>query len=433
MPTSTNEMSDREEIDRVRLNEGDLSPALADAAHHPIPTDAPGIRDRPYMLITPVWGDSFTRSFVSITLPSQLAEGNLGAFAKDEVEYVIVTTAQDEETIRSSESFRKLQDVAAATFIRHQPLDDETNYERLTRTMNLALRRIEGEKSVFFLTADDFFSDGLLGYARERLVQGSRAVIVPTLRVNQAGFNAHLWSLRASTLKPRALVRAIMQHEHPLLMSVVINCASQTMHELPSQTLVRLKDGYLGRWNVMHPLAVKVAPPVPDISSTVDWNYPALVSRNAGDIEIIRDSDHGLVASPTQLGYSQDYSIDHGATPRARTRNLIEWVNSGWPLNFHTLQASDFVRIHADEIGPEWRDAEAELDEICGPYLDYVRKRALVFPDSLRGSNGELLSPAVRSGEISVRLRRALRIGFKRGRARLKGLIRGALRRLRVG
>jgi len=299
--------------------------------------------------------------------------------------------------------------------------------------MNLALRRIEGEKSVFFLTADDFFSDGLLGYARERLVQGSRAVIVPTLRVNQAGFNAHLWSLRASTLKPRALVRAIMQHEHPLLMSVVINCASQTMHELPSQTLVRLKDGYLGRWNVMHPLAVKVAPPVPDISSTVDWNYPALVSRNAGDIEIIRDSDHGLVASPTQLGYSQDYSIDHGATPRARTRNLIEWVNSGWPLNFHTLQASDFVRIHADEIGPEWRDAEAELDEICGPYLDYVRKRALVFPDSLRGSNGELLSPAVRSGEISVRLRRALRIGFKRGRARLKGLIRGALRRLRVG
>jgi hypothetical protein len=433
MPTTTNGLSAREDVSRIRLQNEEQVPVIVDTAHPPIPTHVPDIRDRPYMLITPVWGDTFSRTFVSVTLPSQLAEGNLGAFAKDEVEYVIVTTAQDEETIRSSEAFRKLQDIAAVSFIRHEPIDEETNYERLTRTMNLALRQIRGEKSVFFLTADDFFADGLLGYARERLMQGSRAVIVPTLRVNQAGFNAHLWSLRASTLKPRELVSAIMQHEHPLVMSVVINCASQTMHELPSQTLVRLKDGYLGRWNVMHPLAVKVAPPVPDIKSTVDWNYPALVSRNARDIVIIRDSDHGLIASPTELGYSQDYSIDQGATPQRRTRNLIEWVNSGWPLNFHTLQASDFVRIHAGDIGPEWRDAEIALDEICGPYLEYVRKRALVFPDSLRGSNGELLSPAVRSSELSVRLRRAFRLGLKKGRAKLKGYIRGALTRLRIG
>jgi hypothetical protein len=385
--------------------------------------------DRPYMFITPVWGESYTDTFINITLPSQLAEGNLGAFVKDEVEYVIATTAHDEEKIKSSSSFRKLQEIAAVSFVRHQALNNETNYQRQTRAMNLALRRITSEKSVFFLTADDFFADGLFAYARDRLVKGSRAVIVPTLRVNQAGLNAHLWSLRASTLKPRDLVRAIIQHEHPMLMSVIVNCPSRTMHELPSQTLVRLKDGYLGRWNVMHPLAVKVAPPVPDIDVTVDWNYPALVSRTANDIDIIRDSDLGFIASPTEINYSQDYPIERGATPRARTRNLIEWVNMKWPLNFHVLQASDFVRIHAGEIGPEWRDAENELDRVCGPYLAYIKERTPVLPENLRGSSLELLSPAVRF-KRTIQMRRALRIGLKRGPARLKGFVKGVVRRV---
>ena len=408
-----------------------VSSIMTDAVESAAPMQIAGSPDRPYVFVTPVWGQSFTRTFLDITLPSQLSEGNLGAFAEGEIEYVIVTTAQDEGTIRSSDIFRKLQDIAAVSFIQHQALDNETSYQRLTRAMNLALRRIRKEKAVFFLTADDFFADGLFGYARERLIQGARAVIVPTLRTNQAGFNAHLWALGVSTLKPRALVSAIMQHEHPLLMSVVVNCPSRTMHELASQTLVRLKGGYLGRWNVMHPLAVKVAPPVPDIERTVDWNYPALVSRNADDIEIIRDSDHGFIASPTEMSYTQDYPIESGATPGARTRRLIEWVNTSWPLRFHVLQGSDFVRIHAEDIGPEWRDAEVELDRVCGPYLDYVRTHARVLPDSLRGSNLDLLSPAVASSQLSVRMQRRLRLGVKYGRARLKVRVRGLVRRLR--
>lgn len=398
------------------------------------PLAAPGLDEstrRPFMFVTPVWGESFVAGFISVTLPSLLSEGNLGAFGPAEVEYAIVTTAEDEEAIRASASFRQLERIAVVSFIRHHVLKGETSYERLTRTMNLALRTVESQTSVFFVTADDFFSDGLLGYARQRLMEGARAVIVPTLRVNQAGFNAHLWSLGTSSLKPRELVAAILQHEHPLLMSVVINCASQIVHELPSQTVYRLKDGYVGRWNVMHPLAVKVAPPVPLIASTVDWNYPALVSRNVHDIEIIRDSDLGLIASPTAMGYSQDYEIEYGATSQKRLRNLIEWLNTGWPLNFHMVQASDFVRIHSGEIGPEWREAEVELDKICGPYLAYAKRRALVFPESLRGSNSQLTSPAVRAVENSVRFRRNFRRGLKAIRSHLKSLVRKAIKAAR--
>jgi hypothetical protein len=372
------------------------------------------------LFITPVWGEPYVSTFINVTLPSQLSEGNLGAFAKDEIEYAIATTANDELKIRSSDAFRKLQEIAVVSFIRNQALNNETNYQRQTRAMNVALRRIESEKVVFFLTADDFFADGLFGYARERLIEGARAIVVPTLRVNQAGFNAHLQGLGVSHLKPRELVRAVMQHEHPLLMSVTINCPSRKIHVLPSQTLARLEDGYLGRWNVMHPLAVKVAPPVPDIAITVDWNYPALVSRNAEDIEIIRDSDRGFIASPTQLSYSQDYPIEEGASPSARIRNLIEWVNIRWALNFHILQASDFVRIHAADFGPEWKQAEIELDKICGPYLAYVKSRTHILPARLRGSNLDLLSFAVSSASRGVQIRRSIRLSLKHTQTSLK-------------
>jgi hypothetical protein len=394
------------------------------------PAPAVESQDRPYMLITPVWGEPYVSIFINITLPSQLSQRNLGAFAKDELEYVIATTAQDEAKIRSSAAFRKLQELAAVSFIRHQAMGNETNYERQTRAMNIALKRVGSERNVFFLTADDFYADGLFGYARERLAQGIRAVMVPTLRVNQAGFNAHLQALKVTSLEPRELVRAVMLHEHPLLMSVIINCPSQTIHELPSQTLVRLKDGYLGRWNVMHPLAVKVAPPVPSIDVTVDWNYPALIARNAADIEIIRDSDHGFIASLTEINYSQHYPIEHQARRRDRIRNLIEWVNMKWALNFHMLQASDYVRIHAGDIGPEWRQAEVELDEVCAPYLLHVKENAPVFPETLQGSNLDLLSLAVGSGQRSVQFRRAMRLGLKRGPAFFGRYMVGELRRL---
>ncbi|WP_407174529.1 hypothetical protein [Bradyrhizobium sp. STM 3562] len=394
------------------------------------PTQRADRYSRPYTFITPVWGEPYVDTYVHVTLPSQLSEGNLGAFASGEVEYVIVTTAHDERRIRSSDAFAKLQKIASVSFIRHQAINGETSYQRQTRAANLALRRIVKETAAFFLTADDFFADGLFGYARKRLSEGARAVIVPTLRATQAGFNAYLQASGVSSLKPRELVRAIMQHEHPLLTSVVINCPSRVWHELPSQTLVRLKDGYVGRWNVMHPLAVKVAPPVADIESTWDWNYPALVARNADDIEIIRDSDCGFICSPTEMNYSQDYPILRGATRRIRIRTLIEWISINWGLNFHLLQTSDYVRLHAGDIGPEWKAAEVELDKVCGPYIAFVKKRAARQPENLRNSNVDLLSRPFAGTQRFILWRRAARISIRSARSSVKNRILTLLRRV---
>src|SRR3954471_10452543 len=98
------------------------------------PLAAPGLDEstrRPFMFVTPVWGESFVAGFISVTLPSLLSEGNLGAFGPAEVEYAIVTTAEDEEAIRASASFRQLERIAVVSFIRHHVLKGETSYERL--------------------------------------------------------------------------------------------------------------------------------------------------------------------------------------------------------------------------------------------------------------------------------------------------------------
>jgi hypothetical protein len=163
---------------------------------------------------------------------------------------------------------------------------------------------------------------------------------------------------------------------------------------------------------------------------TWDWNYPALAARNLQDIEIIRDSDRGFICSPTEMSYSQDYPILRGATHKKRIRNLIEWVNINWPLNLHLLQASDFVRLHAEEIGPEWKAAEQELDQVCGPYLCYVRKREPTLPGNLKDSEIALLSRPIKSAERSVLWRRAARIGLRRVKAKGRSIVLGGLRRI---
>jgi hypothetical protein len=96
----------------IRFKANGSSPIKTAQPELSVPASALVPLDRPYMCITPVWGEPYTSTFINITLPSQLAEGNLGSFAKDEVEYVIATTAHDENKIRLSDSFRRLQDIA---------------------------------------------------------------------------------------------------------------------------------------------------------------------------------------------------------------------------------------------------------------------------------------------------------------------------------
>lgn len=386
---------------------------------------------RAYHFITPLWGLSYARDFLAITLPSELAQGNLGAFQRDEAGYTIVTTLDVQRLIEASPEYEALEAMMPVEFIIHGAKPGEHAYERMTRAYNLALMRVQQPQTCFFLTADDFYSNGLFTTARTVMDGGKRAVMVPTMRVVRDSFRGDIQVNGTYDLGGRELVGLILRHEHPLSTACVINERRQTVHRLPACTLYRMDNGYVGRWNVMHPLAIKLPAHPRRIDATIDWNYPVLALSNPSELYVLRDSDDGIIASLSPYTYSQSEPIRTSGGRRRRVRNLKDWVNLGWTLNFHLVQMDEPVYLHVgDRQGPEWDRGIAAVDSIWGPFRRYIQRHRVEIPERTRGSGVELLTQAVkpqRAGKVvrlaPVAARRLLRKLWRRA-------YRGASRRL---
>src|ERR1700730_10693872 len=66
-------------------------------------------RPNGYFFLTPVWGDTFTRLYIDVVIPSQLAPGNLDVFQNEQnCRYIIYTRPQDAKVIGSSPIFKQL-------------------------------------------------------------------------------------------------------------------------------------------------------------------------------------------------------------------------------------------------------------------------------------------------------------------------------------
>jgi hypothetical protein len=146
----------------------------------------------------------------------------------------------------------------------------------------------------------------------------------------------------------------------------------------------------------MHPLAVKVPGNPRPISATVDWNYPALNVSHADDVYIIRDSDDGVIASLSPYTYAQNEQITFNATRRRRIRNLKEWVNVEWALNFHVLQMSEPVYFHMGSKGSEWEEGLRAVDAVWKPFRHYIDSHRSQLPEATIGYSLDLLTRAVK-------------------------------------
>ncbi|WP_224005475.1 hypothetical protein [Aureimonas sp. SA4125] len=356
--------------------------------------------------LTPIWGMAYVERYLSVTLPSQLSKGNLQAYADEPAVYTIVTQAPEMEAIKASPHFKTLKALMPVEFVMHEPLDSEHAYVRMTRCYNIGLSHHRGRSACFFLTADDYYSASLFSMAKKAVASGKRVVMVPTIRVVAESFEAELLSNDEIHLEAPDVVGMMLRHEHPMITACVVNNLNRDYHELPSQTIYRLPNGYIGRWNVMHPLVVVLPTNPKPIRSTVDWNYPALYVSKAADIHIVRDSDHGAIASLTEWHYDQDRPVRRNAARWRRVRNLKDWIDTGWPINFHLLQMDEPVHIHAGPRDPGADAGMRAVDAVWKPFRRYVVKHETFLPPATKGFTLYLLTPAVQASKVGLFFRR---------------------------
>ncbi len=327
-------------------------------------------------IVVPVWGKEFTNIFVDFALRSQLESGLIEFDARENIEYVIVADAVSAATIRASKYFAALDAVCKVNVIRADNLVGLPSYHRLTESYNIALLQAVIGDLYIFITADCFFSREVFKKIKEKAEQ-YRVILSPALRVTEESFYSDVAISNLYNVDgPQALALA-MRNEHPLTESFCINNAGNSMHPLPAQTLYRLKEGYVGRWNVMHPIAVRIANPHQRILQTIDWNYALSHIQSWNDVGVMDSIDDGLTVSLTPLNYSQNEKYSRGRGDSARLANLKEWVNIPWALDFHLAQICHPVRLlMTNETGSdEVVQAEDRISAITDRFVNYVNSR----------------------------------------------------------
>jgi hypothetical protein len=373
------------------------------------------------LFVTPVWGEEFIREFLEISLPTQLSGKNLGALCPIDTVYCIVTSESGKKYIETSAIFRTLTEHASVQFIVYDDIAVSANnnsYDLMHDMYNSSLACVKSEINCFFLSADIFCSDGLFARAIAATKAGKKVVFVPTVRVSKDSFNRRVLQNGVTSPTPDETVDLILSHEQEMTKAGLVNEASGAIFSLPSHTAYRMHNGYVGRWNVMHPLVVRLLPNPPTIDLTVDWNYGVLDVSSPDEIEVFWDSDDGVVLTTAPQEYTQGGSIVYKGTDELRTENLVRWLSCGWALKIHLLQMDGIVCLHSGPIDPVvYAKGIEAVDRVWKPFRDVVSKHETKQdPDY----NKFLNAPAIPKGYS----------GWIRLRSDPIGIVKGLFRRI---
>ncbi len=330
-----------------------------------------------FHFITPVWGQTYIDAFTELSLPTQLATGNLGNFLDDDyVTYEIVTRAEDISRIKSSRSVQFLSRHFLTEFSFIDDFDWRKHpYILMTDCYNRVMKEHTDsltETAFFFLTADLVWSDGAFKRTREILEQGKRAVMI------DAGFHVNKESFISSFLKtfsepdvpyiqcpPRLLLKVAFEHMHDITKSMIwdggyiINMVPAHIYWIVGHQLM------LGRSWVLHPVAARpriktLATDTQGIStSPIDHEYIRLACPNFEEVHICTDSDEILAVEMSDAHHLHEQILKG----RYYTRMVSNWLGRGWVNKYHLKYAKKCYWYHGYDIPPAIKAEAEELSE----------------------------------------------------------------------
>jgi SAM-dependent methyltransferase len=329
--------------------------------------------------ILPVWGTAFIDAFLTFGLRAQIDNGSIDFAEEQDCEYVIVTDSDGAHMLGQSPIIGTLREKLRVTIMATSFQQRSDAYSKLTQCYNAALASAVAGDAYVFLTSDCFFSREV--FARTlALLETKRLVLSPALRVVEESFITDIATSGAWNLSGPELLRLAMKHEHPLTEAFTLDNPRGVNHPLPAHMLVRLNSGYVGRWTVMHPIAMRIGNTLPRIAQTIDWNFGVMQIESWDDVGVLDSIADGLTVSTTPLAYDQGEHLHRGAEARHHLRNLKSWVDIPWALEFHLAQITHPVRLLIDgQATPdEVAAAEVRVSEVIGGLLAYVNSRRRV-------------------------------------------------------
>jgi hypothetical protein len=337
-----------------------------------------------YRIIVPVWGERFVARFVQYGLPTQLAPGNLPVLPLDRCEYHLFTTSADAEAMRSAPAHLRL---AALMPTRFEIIDDLYRghaYAAMTECHNRGLALGRGQDCVFvFLSPDSLWADGSFRAMRKQIEEGKRAVLMAGPRVVAETVlpivGARVSAVESSIrLTGRELATLLMQHMHHSTRAYLWEGGGSrgAGHYCWSVGT----EGMLIRATHLHPVAIRPVDRNMRLITNLDGDFVGRCCPDVSQIHVVTDSDEMCTLEFSNAGYLEGFYPDK---PLARADHMMFLEKNTDAHHRDYLRRS--IRIHAAELGQNWRAVEAESHDVVEELLCEFESQARQAPAAVAG------------------------------------------------
>ncbi|MDX2074120.1 MAG: hypothetical protein SFX19_07145 [Alphaproteobacteria bacterium] len=310
-----------------------------------------------------VWGESYIRQFMDLSLRSLLAPGNIPGLGKcTESTFVFLTHKLDRKNFAKHPMFRRLESACRVEFVTIDDLIFNGNY---SATLTLAYERgmrHAGEHMLstyfIYLVADYIMADGSLMNLLPHMQNNVSGITAGNFQVVEENMlDTFKTRINPATgviaVPPRELVGMSLRHLHPLTVANIVNQNfSHTEHT--NRLFWRVDaDTLVGRFYLRHMLCIK--PEVDDyvIGASCDYSFITEMCPS-GNVAHIADSDEYCVIEMQPFAHEQNFVKSGAFRPEKMVQSLGEWTtrthrdNAFYPVIYHAGEISDAAKEAVD-------------------------------------------------------------------------------------
>lgn len=246
--------------------------------------------------MTPVWGKEYIDLFCDVCLPSMFSEGNIPQSSIDNsITYFVYIIRHDYAYLKAKKSIQKLSDYTNVkyVFIDEESLGNENAYVQMNNChIDMIDKAMQSRDCVVFITPDQIFSKGSIGYITESMNKDIALMLVAGLRLNKDAVVLELDRYREDgvvALTDKELNSIALRNLHSGSKGLFFDY--ENISDWPAHLYFNVDNGFVLHGFHLHPTAINTAY-VNDLPShTIDFDYVDQFDHIRDKVLIVRDSE----------------------------------------------------------------------------------------------------------------------------------------------
>lgn len=326
-----------------------------------------------FVCVLVVWGD-YTRLFLELALPSQLAPDNLQSLNKQTI-YQIYTTQEDASIIRQHGAFKQLANLCLVEFYITQV--EGNKYRVMSDCHKQAIDKANAHGyGLIFLTPDSILSNGSLKAVKNLAYAGKKVVSTVGLRLKKETVTKLLMGYKSLTqfemaISARILMKIALNNLHSITVKHLWKGADQM---IPNNLFwVVADEGLVGRCFHLHPLMVNPCQKTRKFLSTIDYDYPLSACPDLKDHYVITDSDEVCICELTTE------TREMTGVPNGSMKELILFAERQANPN-HLHNAGQIIKMHTGtQTFEKWEEAIADSNAVFKQLQDALKDNSFIL------------------------------------------------------